>query len=77
MWTSRRTYSTVWHKSRRAAKITDAGGKDKTAVMGFLERGGKIRTKVVDDAKKKTLKKEVCEHVVAGSAIFTECLEIF
>jgi transposase-like protein len=34
------------HASKRAEKITGTGGKDKTAVMDILERGGKIRTKV-------------------------------
>jgi len=32
------------HASKRARKVTGTGGKDKTAVMGILERGGKVRT---------------------------------
>jgi hypothetical protein len=47
------------HASKRAAKITGTGGKNKTAVMGILERGGKVRTKVLDNTKKKTLQAEV------------------
>src|SRR5437016_7489554 len=43
------------HASKRAAKITGTGGKDKTAVLGILERGGKVRTKIVDNTRKKTL----------------------
>ena len=43
------------HSAKRAVKITGSGGKDKTAVTGILERGGKVRTKVVDNTKKKTL----------------------
>src|ERR1035438_7527870 len=31
------------HASKRAKKITGTGGKDKTAVMGTLERGGKAQ----------------------------------
>ena len=65
------------HKSKRQAKITGTGGKDKTAVMGILERGGKIRTKVVDNTKKKTLQKELRDHVLAGSAIFTDALQSY
>jgi hypothetical protein len=34
------------HTGKRAERITGTGGKDKTAVMGILERGGKVRTKV-------------------------------
>src|SRR5262249_46397680 len=54
------------HKDQRAKKITGTGGKDKTAVMGILERGGKIRTKVVPNIKKKALQSEIREHVVVG-----------
>lgn len=38
---------------------------------GILEPGGKVRTKVVDKTKKKTLQGEVRKHVLASSAIFT------
>src|SRR6266478_4759732 len=57
------------HPSKRAQKITGTGGKDKTAVLGILERGGKVRTAVVDNRKKKTLQAELRDHVLAGSAI--------
>ena len=32
------------HVDERERRITGTGGKDKTAVMSILERGGKIRT---------------------------------
>src|ERR1700674_2620439 len=35
------------HREKRERVITGTGGKDKTAVIGILERGGKIITKVV------------------------------
>jgi transposase-like protein len=65
------------HASKRAAKITGTGGKDKTAVMGILERGGKVRTKVLDNTKKKTLQAEIRQHVLAGSALFTDALQSY
>ena len=65
------------HASKRAKKITGTGGKDKTAVMGILERGGKVRVKVVGNTKKKTLQSEIREHVLAGSAIFTDALKSY
>jgi len=65
------------HASKRAKKITGTGGKDKAAVMGILERGGKVRTKVVDNTKKKTLQPEIREHVLAGSALFTDALKSY
>jgi transposase-like protein len=65
------------HKAERARKITGTGGKGKTAVMGILERGGKVITKVVDNTKKKTLQPEIREHVLAGSALFTDALKSY
>ncbi len=65
------------HKTKRAVKITGTGGKDKTAVFGILERGGKVFTKVLNNTKKKTLHKEVREHVLVGSALFTDALKSY
>ena len=65
------------HAGKRAAKITGTGGKDKTAVMGILERGGKVVTKVVPNRKKSALQAHLREHVVAGSAIFTDALKSY
>lgn len=65
------------HSAKRAKRITGTGGKDKVAVLGILERGGKVRTKVIDNTKKKTLQREVREHVLAGSALFTDALKSY
>jgi transposase-like protein len=65
------------HSAKRARKITGTGGKDKTAVMGILERGGKVRTKVVENTRKKALQSEIREHVLAGSALFTDALKSY
>jgi transposase-like protein len=65
------------HADKRAKKITGTGGKDKTAVMGILERGGKVHVKVVPNRKKKALQAEIREHVLAGSAIFTDALKSY
>jgi transposase-like protein len=65
------------HAFKRATKVTGTGGKDKTAVMGILQRGGKVRTSVVSNRKKKTLHSEVCKHVEAGSAIYTDALKSY
>src|SRR5437868_7342764 len=54
------------HAEKKARKITGTGGKDKIAVMGILERGGKIKTTVVPNRKKKALQFELREHVLAG-----------
>jgi len=70
------------HTTERARKISGTGGKDKTAVMGILERGSKatgsrVRTKIVDNTRKKALQSEIREHVLAGSALFTDALKSY
>ena len=62
------------HASKRERRITGTGGKDKTAVMGLLQRGGKVRTQVISTRKKKELQGEVKKHVEAGAALYTDAL---
>jgi transposase-like protein len=70
------------HKDVRARKITGTGGKDKTVVMGILERGksgkqSKVRTNVISNRKKHALQSEVRKHVEAGSALYTDDLNSY
>jgi transposase-like protein len=62
------------HVGKRQRRITGTGTKDKTAVMGILERGGKVRTTVVPNRKKHALQTEVRKHVEAGAALYTDAL---
>jgi transposase-like protein len=62
------------HVSERKRRITGTGTKDKTAVMGILERGGKVRATVVPNRRKNTLQAEVRKHVEAGAALYTDAL---
>lgn len=62
------------HLSERKRRITGTGGKDKTAVVGLLERGGKIRASVVPNRRRKVLQEEVRKHVTAGAALYTDAL---
>jgi transposase-like protein len=62
------------HIAQRKRRITGTGGKDKTAVMGILERGGKVRTIVIPNRKKSALQAEVRKHVEAGAALYTDAL---
>jgi transposase-like protein len=62
------------HAGKRALRITGTGGKDKTAVMGILQRGGNVRATVIPNRKKKALQAEVRKHVEAGSALYTDFL---
>src|SRR3954470_5381524 len=64
------------HVDKRQRRITGTGTKDKTPVMGILERGkdgkSKVRTSVVPNRKKHALQGEVRKNVAAGSALYTD-----
>jgi transposase-like protein len=62
------------HVAQRKRRITGTGTKDKTAVIGILQRDGKVITSVVENRRKKALQAEVHAHVEAGSALYTDAL---
>jgi len=65
------------HKRKREEKITGTGGKDKTIVIGMVERGGEVRAFVVNDRRKRIIHQRVREHIEAGSAIFSDELKSY
>src|SRR5271154_6761917 len=62
------------HLSERKRRITGTGTKDKTAVMGILERGGKVHASVVPSRRKTVLQDEVRKHVTAGASLYSDAL---
>ena len=62
------------HKNVKARRITGQGRNtdDKIMVMGILERGGKVRTKIVADRKQETLHGEVKANVETGAELYTD-----
>lgn len=66
------------HVAQRQRRITGTGGKDKTPVMGILDRGkdgkSRVRTSVIENRKKKAIQSEVRKHVEVGSALYTDFL---
>jgi transposase-like protein len=62
------------HASKRRVRITETGTKDKTPVMGILERGGKVRASVIPNRRKKAIQTEIRNHVAAGSAVYSDAL---
>jgi transposase-like protein len=62
------------HADKHKRRITETGTKDKTAVVGILERGGELRAAVVGNRKKHALQTNIRAHVKAGSAIYTDAL---
>jgi transposase-like protein len=65
------------HLDVRERRITGTGGKDKTAVMGMLERGGEVRLTVVPNRRKKQLQDQVRHHVAAGAALYSDALQSY
>lgn len=62
------------HVNERKRRITGTGGRDKTAVVGILERGGKVRASVIPNRRKTVLQEQVRKHVTAGAALYTDAL---
>ncbi len=62
------------HRDVHQRRITGTGQsfRDKTIVMGMLERGGRVRTLVIPDRQKETLQPIVRENVQTGAALFTD-----
>src|SRR5258708_28454594 len=66
--------ATFMHADKHRRRITETGTKDKTAVMGILERGGEGRAAVVGNRKKHALQSNIRAHAKAGTAIYTDAL---
>ena len=61
------------HVDVRKRRIPSQGSKqNKVIVMGMLERGGNIRTSIVENRLRMTMHKEIKENVHAGAALFTD-----
>lgn len=60
------------HKSKREKLIQGRGSVGKVAVMGLLERKGKVRAKVIEKTDHQTLHKEVKDNVETGANLFTD-----
>src|SRR6266446_1057202 len=64
------------HKSRKA-ELTGCIDEDKAVVVGFMERGGKVRTQIVDRRRKRNLQPLIREQVQAGAALYTDALKSY
>src|SRR3984957_11055185 len=64
------------HKSRKA-RLTGRIDDDKAVVVGFMERGGRVRTQIVTKRRKHNLQPLVREQVEAGAAIYTDALKAY
>jgi transposase-like protein len=65
------------HADRRAQKISGTGPEGKAIVAAVLERGGKVRAKVVEKRRKPQLQAFVREHVEPKSALYSDALKSY
>ena len=62
------------HADKHKRRITETGTKDKTPVLGILERGGEVRAMMIPTRRKHVVQAEIRRHVKAHSAIYTDAL---
>jgi transposase-like protein len=60
------------HHSVRKQKIHGPGPGNKTAVLGMIERGGKVHAEVVSDTTRGTIQPRIRERVESGASLFTD-----
>lgn len=59
-------------EKRKRKGVKGRGTIGKAVVMGILQRGGDIRTRVVPDTKRQSLIPAICENVKDGARVFTD-----
>jgi len=65
------------HKSRRPKDYPTQGGQGKAIVLGMLERGGRVRAKVIKDRTKVQLEPALKNNVEDGSRIITDEFSVY
>ena len=65
------------HKSKRPKDVSVKGGKGKAIVLGMLERGGPVRTRVIADRVKLTIDPLITSHVAEGAQIITDEFPVY
>ncbi len=66
------------HRSVKARRLKGATGYEgKMAVMGLLERHGEVRTVVIPNTKRKSLRPAITAHVEPGSVVYSDALRSY
>lgn len=61
------------HADKRRERMTAMNGRNKVVVMGMLDRDArKVRAKVIPNAKRETLQKEILDAIEHKSTIYTD-----
>lgn len=65
------------HAKDRQRKIRGRGPEGKAIVAAVLERHGEVRASEVDDRRKQSLKKLVCDNVECGGNLYSDELKSY
>ncbi len=60
------------HKDRRIKTKVREGNWGKTVVMGMLQRGGHVKTKVIPNRRKPALHAAIAENIEKGTQLYTD-----
>ncbi|QES88404.1 IS1595 family transposase [Rhizosphaericola mali] len=60
------------HKDKKVEKCQGRSFKDKTPVLGILERGGRVKCFVVDNTRKESIQPLINSNVKKNSTVFTD-----
>ena len=60
------------HKSRRVKSLNYSAGNGKAIVMGMLERGGRVRARVIADRKVQTMRSVLEGSIEHGANVITD-----
>jgi transposase-like protein len=65
------------HREKHYRRITATKGKDKTVVIGMLERGGEVRANVTPTRKRHHVTAQIRTNVERESTIYTDALQSY
>jgi transposase-like protein len=65
------------HSGERKRKLGGRGYTGKTAVLGMIERGGRVHAEVVPNVRRDTLQQVVKAKVERGSSVYTDALRSY
>lgn len=60
------------HNSKKVPHSQGRSAKDKTPVVGMIERNGKLNAKAVENVQSKTLTREIIANVKESASLFTD-----
>jgi transposase-like protein len=65
------------HKSKRPKNVSLKGGNTKAIVLGMLERGGRVRARIIADRTRKSIEPVLKEHIEDGATIHTDEFSVY